>query len=71
MRINETYNIHKIINCIFPFFKSKAMCKRGIHNYIINPRRFEIPETIITRHKVIDTTNLKCLCCGKEIEMEE
>lgn len=33
MRLEDTYNIHKKINCILPFFKSKKLCKKGIHNY--------------------------------------
>lgn len=36
MTIKETYNIHKKINCVFPFFKSKFLCKKGLHNYEIH-----------------------------------
>lgn len=36
MKIDETYNIHKKINCIFPFFKSKLLCKKGLHSYQIS-----------------------------------
>ena len=32
-KLKETYNIHKKINCIFPFFKSKLLCKMGVHNF--------------------------------------
>lgn len=84
MRLNETYNIHKKINCIFPFFKSKYLCKKGIHNYILNPKHVIIPHyyqeedethtmivSKIEEYEHIYMTNLKCLCCGKEIELEE
>lgn len=36
MKIDETYNIHKIIACILPSFKSKLLCQRGLHNYQIS-----------------------------------
>ena len=54
MSIEDTYNIHKKINCIFPFFKSKIMCKKGTHNYIF--KRGEELKWI-------------CMCCGKEIDV--
>ena len=28
MKLEDTYNIHKKINCILPFFKSKKLCKK-------------------------------------------
>lgn len=31
--IENTYNIHKKIKCIIPIFKSKFLCKLGIHNF--------------------------------------
>lgn len=84
MKLEETYNIHKNINSIFPFFKSKRLCKKGIHNYIINPKISIIPYyyteedetrtmivTKVTGYQKIDLTDLKCLCCGKEIELED
>lgn len=36
MTVNETFNIHKKINCIFPSFKSKFLCRKGFHNYEVN-----------------------------------
>lgn len=84
MKLEDTYNIHKKINCIFPFFKSKRLCKKGIHNYILNPKHIVIPhyyqeedeehQMIVSRiveYEHIDLTNLKCLCCGKEIRLDE
>ena len=55
MTIDETYNVHKTINCIFPFFKSKRLCKKGIHNY-----QFERSKEFIW----------KCVCCGKEEKID-
>lgn len=60
MTIEKTYNIHKIINCVFSKFKSKYLCKRKIHNYRINPNTNKLGEW-----------NWKCYCCGKEIEATE
>lgn len=71
MKMKETYNIHKKINCIFPFFKSKMLCGKGTHNYRVENKRFRIPNTIITREKVINTIILKCYCCGKEERLDE
>ena len=56
--VEETYNIHKIINCIIPSFKSKFLCRKGIHNYMIHPIS-------------IEDWNWKCMCCGEEIESSE
>jgi hypothetical protein len=81
MKLEKTYNIHKKINCILPFFKSKYLCKKEIHNYRINPQISIIPityteegelfkETKIIEYQQIDETNLKCYCCGKETELE-
>lgn len=84
MRLEETYNIHKSINCVFPFFKSKRLCKKGIHNYRINPQRKIIPHyyeeedyerkmiiSKIIRYEDIDLTNFKCFCCGNETKIDE
>jgi hypothetical protein len=82
MNLEETYNIHKKINCIFPFFKSKFLCKRGIHNYLINSRISIFPRlyeeegefakiTTVIEYNRINETNLKCYCCGKEVELDE
>jgi hypothetical protein len=76
IKLDETYNIHKKINCIIPFFKSKFLCKKGIHNYRLNPKMSLISKTytkdgqFFKQTKCIDETNLKCYCCGKEIKLE-
>lgn len=57
MTIDETYNIHKKINCVFPFFKSKMLCKKGIHNYRLY-------------RKNIGIGYWKCYCCGNEMELK-
>ena len=73
MRLVETYNIHKNINSILPFYKSKRLCKKGLHNYLINPKvEYEyIYGKNYVQKKQIDKTNFKCYCCGKEVEWEE
>ena len=81
MNIEETYNIHKKINCVFPHFKSKWLCKHNKHNYQLHSRIEIIPEIekefdprakIITHRVVyynkIWKTYWKCYCCGKEID---
>lgn len=71
MGLEDTYNIHKKINCILPFFKSKKLCKKGIHNYVINHKHYVIPQiakTIRCEHR--DLINLKCICCGKEEKLD-
>lgn len=81
MRLEDTYNIHKKINCILPFFKSKKLCKKGIHNYVINHKHYVIPHTELKddgyrviaktiRYEHRDLINLKCICCGKEELLE-
>jgi hypothetical protein len=83
MKLNDTYNVHKKINSIFPFFKSKYLCKKGIHNFALNVVDIVIPHyyqeedyerkmmvSIVERYEHISRTNLKCLCCGKEIELD-
>jgi ribosomal protein L37AE/L43A len=56
MNIEETYNIHKKINCVFPFFKSKLLCKKGIHNYQLKRKQKE--------------TIWQCRCCKAETKFE-
>ena len=78
MTLEDTYNIHKEINCVLPFFKSKRLCKKGIHNYHLGCRVIEKP---ITLHKekefeVIQVKReykayWKCYCCGKEEEWSD
>ena len=87
MTLEETYNIHKKINCVLPFFKSKWLCKKGIHNYRITNKKYFEPKELV--EKIIDkythdgityhTTYyiekekicFKCHCCGKEVEWNE
>lgn len=76
MRLEDTYNIHKKINCILPFFKSKKLCKKGIHNYVINHEHYAIShiKRKVTEKAIrcehIDLINLKCICCGKEEKLD-
>ena len=60
MTIEETYNIHKKINCTLPFFKSKWLCKKGIHNYMIFANKKD-------NYKMY----WKCRCCGKIVKGDE
>ena len=77
MRIEETYNIHKKINCVFPFFKSKWLCKKGVHNYQIISKIISIPMVSyiergtkkISYQRVFEKY-WKCKCCGKEEKFE-
>lgn len=57
IRLEETYNIHKNINSILPFFKSKILCKKGIHNYGFARFGYDY--------------DLVCFCCGKKEKLEE
>lgn len=61
MTINETYNIHKIINCMLPHFKSKWLCKREKHNYQI----------YCCKKKKEYVIFWKCNCCGKKEKFED
>ena len=78
MLLEETYNIHKKLNCIFPFLKLKFLCNKGIHNYRIELLNYEETEEKekneyyckITRHRIFHY-GLKCYCCGKEIELTD
>ena len=77
MRIEETYNIHKTINCIFPHFKSKFLCKKGKHNYQLHSKTITY-EPIIEENghnKILRVpreyvTYWKCACCGREEKAE-
>ena len=78
-----THNIHKTINSILPFFKSKRLCKEGIHNYMISTRTKTTPEIMIHYDRfrnIIEKAVYyhkeyisfwKCACCGKEEKMED
>ncbi len=74
MEIKETYNIHKRINCIFPHFKSKFLCKKGKHNYQLHSKTITY-EPIIEEdgHKKRvefpreDILYWKCACCGRSL----
>ena len=74
MTIEETYNIHKEINCTFPKFKSKWLCKKGIHNYRIGlkPTLETIPSNDALKQHIFRYKKFwKCYCCGKEVEWSE
>ena len=74
MNIEETYNIHKKINCVFPFFKSKLLCKKGIHNYQLKRKQKETKEksfrceteALFLCYKTI----WQCRCCKAETKFE-
>lgn len=78
MELEDTYNIHKKINCIFPHFKLKILCKHNIHNYRVFPeykiKRVVYQDSFTGKcdYKWIDERKniLKCYCCGKEEELE-
>ena len=59
VKLEETYNIHKVINSIFSFFKSKWLCKKGIHNYRLSRMDKDF------------NVDLICFCCGKKEKLEE
>lgn len=77
MTAKDTYNIHKKINCIIPIFKSKFLCRLGIHNFQLLPQK-QVKKVIYqdyqgrTAIKYIqeDKTILKCRCCNKIEESE-
>ena len=66
--IEETYNIHKNLWCMFPKFKSKWLCKHGKHNFQLQRRKSRIAEFTIygLKYKTYDETIWKCRCCGIE-----
>lgn len=68
MTIEETYNIHKRINCVFRHFKSKWLCKHGIHNFQIKARQVETEALYYTKKL---EAYWKCYCCGKEEKMDD
>lgn len=85
MKIEDTYNIHKKISCMFPKFKFKWLCKKDIHNYqintswrvtpIINEYYSSYKDTLTTK-EIIDydrecRTYWRCYCCGKEVDIDE
>ena len=81
MKTKDTYNIHKIIHCVFPKFKSKMLCRLGNHNYIIKYGKTKVYEVLyksnLTGAK--ETTYIQkrgepyfiCRCCGKIEKWEE
>lgn len=84
MTIDETYNIHKKMNCALPFFKSKLLCKKGIHNYRLHQEINYNPDVQtrfdktgrhmikkILQYDIHHKVYWKCHCCGDEIEFEE
>lgn len=78
MKLKETYNIHKKINCLFPRFKSKFLCKKNIHNFQLQTKTV-LSEPIIEEdgyNKRLTVpreylTYWKCYCCGKTEKWEE
>ena len=73
MTIDETYNIHKKLNCVFPFFKSKWLCKHGKHNFqlntrivieVFNPAYLECEEYILFKYDRVKEVIWQCKCCG-------
>lgn len=78
-KIYDVDNIHRTLNSIFPFFKSRFLCKKDIHNFGIFP--YDKIKKVIYEDSTFHTTEikyireskeyLKCLCCGKTIELEE
>lgn len=77
MKIEETFNIHKKINCVFPFFKSKWLCKKGLHNYHIRQTVLFTSQKSLDEswHRINYITKWhsywECECCGKIKEFEE
>ena len=84
MTIEETYNIHKRINCVFRHFKSKWLCKHGIHNFQIRSKITYMPVTYTPfnpKAKQVETEvqyytkkleiYWKCYCCGKEEKFDD
>lgn len=84
MTIDETFNIHKKINCMLPFFKSKLLCKKGIHNYRLHLETSYEPEVEeefdpkceyvkhrVVRYNVKKREYWKCYCCGNEEILDE
>ena len=62
MNIDDTYNIHKKINCVFPHFKSEKLCKKGKHNYQLHSKIIKKGNDIIWK------TYWQCYCCGKKMK---
>lgn len=70
------YSLHTLLYDITGgHFKSKWLCKHGMHNYMIR-NKYEIKEEEITEdgvkikiyHRVYSPAFYKCHCCGKEIK---
>lgn len=81
MRIEDSYNIHCFLYDILHIgthhFKSKLLCKLGLHNYQIHSKRIPLePDiykergTTVTRYRFDWKTYYKCYCCGKEEKIE-
>lgn len=76
MELEDTYNIHKKINCVFPFFKSKFLCKKGLHNYQLHRKlktyriEYKVEFGAVVQYKTENIKCLKCYCCGNEVELE-
>lgn len=83
LSIKDTYNIHKKLNCMFPIFKSKMLCKKDIHNYQLQSSCDVIPivkeiymgydkplRKEITYKRILKDY-WKCYCCRKEVDIDE
>ena len=77
MELEDTYNVHKTISCVFPHFKSRFLCKHNLHNYRVYAKVIHHPPIYEQNGYFIDVTYpcdhvscLKCYCCGKEEELE-
>ena len=77
MNIGDIYNIHCLLYDIFHIgthhFKSKLLCKIGLHNYQIHckkiplePDIYEENGTTITRYRFDYKIYWKCYCCKKK-----
>lgn len=82
MRIEDSYNIHCFLYDILHIgkhhFKSKLLCKSGLHNYQIRNKRIPLEPEIYQEKGVTITRNRfdwkiywKCYCCGKEEKIED
>lgn len=74
------YNLHCFLNDLTRGrFKSKFLCKKGLHNYQIKMKvettpikeNDKVPFNTKTRYQKEYTVFRKCACCGKEIDFKE
>ena len=74
------YNLHCFLSDITRGrFKSKFLCKKGLHNYQIKTKvettpieeSYKTPFITITRYPKRFITFRECACCGKKIDFLE